>query len=152
VELGGFGNVGVQNKAWVEELELLDRSELIRGLSEEEKERKRLLTSNLEASLLQEEISWKQKSRVRWLKEGDKCTKFFHQVASANRRNNSIETLIVNGSSTSNPDSISEHVVNYYESLFLEPLSWRPQLDNIEFDMLNEERRPVWRILLRKRR
>ena len=34
-----FGNVGSRNKAWVEELELLDRSEEERGLSEEEKER-----------------------------------------------------------------------------------------------------------------
>jgi hypothetical protein len=71
--------------------------------------------------------------------EGDKCTKFFHQVASANRRNNSIEMLIVNGSATSDSASISEHVVNFYESLFLEPLNWRPQLDNLEFDMLNGE-------------
>jgi hypothetical protein len=134
-----FGNVGARNKAWAEELELLDRSEEVRRLSEEEKERRRLLASDLEASLLQEEICWRQKSRVRWLKEGDKCTKFFHQVASANRRNNSIEFLIVNGSSTSDPSSIGEHVVTYYESLFLEPLSWRPRLDNLEFDRLNGE-------------
>jgi hypothetical protein len=53
-----FGNVGARNKAWAEELELLDRSEELRGLSEEEKER-RLMASDLEASLLQEEISWR---------------------------------------------------------------------------------------------
>jgi hypothetical protein len=52
-----FGNVGARNKAWVEELELLDGSEETRGLSEEEKERRRRLASDLEASLLQEEIS-----------------------------------------------------------------------------------------------
>jgi hypothetical protein len=74
---------------------------------------------------------------VRWLKEGDKCTKFFHQVASANRRNNSIESLMVNGISTSGPACIGEHIVSYYESLFSEPLSWRPRLDNLEFDRLN---------------
>jgi endonuclease/exonuclease/phosphatase family metal-dependent hydrolase len=72
-----FGNVGARNKAWAEELESLDRSEEVRRLSDEEKERKRVLVADLEASLLQEEISWRQKSRVRWLKEGDKCTKFF---------------------------------------------------------------------------
>jgi hypothetical protein len=134
-----FGNVRVRNKAWAEELEMLDRFEEVRSLSEEEKERRRLLVSDLEASLLQEEISWKQKSRVRWLKEGNKCTKFFHQVASANRRNNSIKSLIVAGSSTSDPTCIGEHIVNYYESLFSEPLSWRPRLDNLEFDRLNGE-------------
>jgi hypothetical protein len=134
-----FGNVGVQNKAWAEELESLNRFEEVRRLSEEEKERRRLLASDLEASLLQEEISWRQKSRVRWLKEGDKCTKFFHQVASANRRNNTIESLIVDGSPTSDLACIGEHVANYYESLFSEPLSWRPRLDNLEFDRLNGE-------------
>jgi hypothetical protein len=52
-----FGNVGARNKAWAEELELLDRSEEVRGLSEEEE--RRLLALDLEASLLQEEISWR---------------------------------------------------------------------------------------------
>jgi hypothetical protein len=134
-----FGNVGVRNKAWAEELESLDRIEEVRRLSEEEKERRRLLASDLEASLLQEEIIWRQKSRVRWLKEGDKCTKFFYQVASANRRNNTIESLIVDGSPTSDLACIGEHVVNYYESLFSEPLSWRSRLDNLEFNRLNGE-------------
>jgi hypothetical protein len=134
-----FGNVGARNKAWAEELEMLDSFEEVHSLSEEEKERRRLLVSDLEASLLQEEISWRRKSRVRWLKEGDKCTKFFHQVASANMRNNSIESLIVDGSSTLDPTCIGEHIVKYYESLFSEPLSWRPRLDNLEFDRLNGE-------------
>jgi hypothetical protein len=94
---------------------------------------------------------------VRWLKEGDKCTKFFHQMANANRRNNSIESLIVNGSSTSTPSIISDHIVSYYESLFSEPMNWRPQLDNLEFDRLNVEEassledpfeeREVWEVI-----
>jgi hypothetical protein len=52
-----FGNVGARNKAWVEELELLDRFEEVRRLFEEEKERRRILVSDLEAFLLQEKIS-----------------------------------------------------------------------------------------------
>jgi hypothetical protein len=66
-----FGNVGARNMAWAEELEMLDRSEEGRGLSEEEKERRRVLASDMEASLLQDEISRRQKSREQWLKEGD---------------------------------------------------------------------------------
>jgi hypothetical protein len=60
-------------------------------------------------------------------------------VANANRRNNSIESLIVNGSPTSDPTIISDHIVRYYESLFAEPMGWRLRLNNLEFDRLNEE-------------
>jgi hypothetical protein len=132
-----FGNVGARNRAWAEELKLLDSFEETRGLSEEEKERKRRLVSDLECSLLQEEICWRQKSRIRWLKEGDKCTKFFHQVANANRRHNSIDSLTVNGSATSDPNIINSHIVNFYESLFSESSSWRPRVDNLEFEVLS---------------
>ena len=54
-------------RANCKELKALDRTEERRQISRE-----------LEASLLQEEICWRQKSRIRWLKEGDKCTKYFH--------------------------------------------------------------------------
>ena len=63
---------------------------------------------------------------MRWLKEGDKCTKVFHQVANANRRNNSIGLLIVNGLPTLDTTIISDHIVRYYESLFAEPMGWTP--------------------------
>jgi hypothetical protein len=102
-----------------------------------QKRRRRGLVADLEASLLQEEICWRQKSRIRWLKEGDKCTKFFHQVANANQMTNSIESLLVNGSPTSDPNVISSHIVNFFESLFSEPMSWRPRVDNLEFEVLS---------------
>jgi hypothetical protein len=58
-------------------------------------------------------------------------------VANVNRINNSIESFSVNGSSTSDPTIISNHIVNFYESLFSKPLSWRPRVDNLEFEVLN---------------
>jgi hypothetical protein len=60
-------------------------------------------------------------------------------VANANRRNNSIESLPVNGLSTFDLVIIRNHIVNFYESLFSEPLSWRPRVDNLEFDVLNAD-------------
>jgi hypothetical protein len=45
----------------------------------------------------------------------------------------------VDGMPTSDSTSIRDHIVTFYESLFSEPLSWRPWLDNLEFDALNVE-------------
>jgi hypothetical protein len=152
-----FGDVRDKNKASSEELKALDRLEEERSLNEVEKERKRQICRELEASLLQEEISWRQKSRIRWLKEGDKCTKFFHQVANANRRNNSIESLVVDGTLSSDPTIVSNHIVNFYDSLFTETHGWKPRLDNLEFDTLSNsealsleepfEEREVWEVI-----
>lgn len=51
------------------------------------------------------------KSRVLWLREGDKCTKFFHKVANSNRRKNSIDSLLIDGIFSSSRVEISEHIV-----------------------------------------
>jgi hypothetical protein len=96
-----FGNVEVRKNKLMEDLCALDRLDEQRGLAPEEKIRKYEVIRDLENSTLQEEISWQQKSRVLWLKEGDKCTNFFHRIANSNRRSNAIESLSVNGSISS---------------------------------------------------
>jgi hypothetical protein len=134
-----FGNVGALVKERVEELKALESTVEGRGLSEEERERKRQLCRDLERALLQEEISWRQKSRVKWLKEGDKCTKFFHLMANSNKRYNTIDSLLIDGVLSSDPVVIREHAANHFESMFAENMSWRPRLDDLEFEALSEE-------------
>jgi hypothetical protein len=52
----------------------------------------------LEKATLLEEISWRQKSRV----------------TNSNRRNNSSESLSINGSVSSNQPTIRDHIVQFY--------------------------------------
>ncbi|KAM6599851.1 hypothetical protein CsatA_019460 [Cannabis sativa] len=47
----------------------------------------------LTEALLREEIHWKQKSRVQWLQEGDKCSKFFMASTIIRRRRNYIQCI-----------------------------------------------------------
>jgi hypothetical protein len=37
------------------------------------------------------------KSWVFWIREGNKCTKFFHLIANSNRRKNSIDSFLAVG-------------------------------------------------------
>jgi hypothetical protein len=92
------------------------------------REKKRLLIRDLERAFLKEEINWRQKFRIKWLKEGDKCTKFFHMMANSNKRYNTIDSLLINGSLSSNLAAIREHGVNYYKSMFAKSMSWRPRV------------------------
>jgi hypothetical protein len=134
-----FGNVDSLKKARLEDLRMLDRLEEERGLDSEELLRKSLIASDLEKIILQEEISWRQKSKILWLKEGDKCTKFLNRIANLNRRSNSIESLFVNGSVTSDQPAIRDHIGQFYESLFSEQYNWRPRLDGLAFNFLAAE-------------
>jgi hypothetical protein len=120
----------------MEELSALDRLEEVRGLTPEENQRKCLVIRDLENSILREEISWRQKSRVLGLKEFNKCTKFFHQVANSNRRFNAIESLCQRLCS-SDQSVIKDYAAQLYETLFVEPYSWQPRLDDLAFDSLD---------------
>jgi uncharacterized protein YaiL (DUF2058 family) len=101
-----FGNVERNKRKLLEELQAVETVEDSRALVEEEIHKKLEVVSELERCLLLEEVCWRQKSRVRWLKEGDKCTKFFHSIANSNRRYNSIDSLLIGDSISSNPAEI----------------------------------------------
>lgn len=57
------------------------------------------LLQELEEIKKQEEIYWRQRSRVNWLKEGDVNTKCFHVVANRQRIRNFIPSLTQGGPS-----------------------------------------------------
>ena len=97
------------------------------------------LRTDLEQNTLLDEISWRQKSRVLWLKEDDKNSKFFHHMANSHRRANRIGSLYVNNESNSDQTIIQDHIVDFYTKLFPETESHRPFLDGLHFDSLDVE-------------
>ena len=85
-----FGSLDARQASLLATIKMLDELEEDRTLIESEMTQRDQAKSDYEKTMLMEEICWRQKSRSLWLKEGDKNTKYFHQIANSHRRKNSI--------------------------------------------------------------
>ncbi|CAN1820450.1 LINE-1 retrotransposable element ORF2 protein [Linum perenne] len=67
----------------------------------------------------QEELYWKQRAGIRWLKEGDKNTKFFHASTIQRRQKNRILKLKTDDLLwIEEEEEIARHIKSFYENLF----------------------------------
>ncbi|XP_042515384.1 uncharacterized protein LOC122089759 [Macadamia integrifolia] len=64
-----------------------------------------------------QEKLWLQKSRVRWLKEGDRCSRFFHVITRIKRSKNTIRCITFeDGVDISARDQMGSYLAEYYET------------------------------------
>ena len=87
--------------------------------------------------MLREEISWRQKSRELWLKEGDNNTRFFHRMANAHSRRNWLSKLKVDGCWHLEENNLKNSVVGAFQKLYLEEEGWRPSIEGLSLMGLN---------------
>ncbi|XP_019266372.1 PREDICTED: uncharacterized protein LOC109243827 [Nicotiana attenuata] len=110
-----YGNLGAKKSALLEQLLQFDRILEQRNLTDDE-----LITkANVEIMKFHEiakyeETTWRQRSRVLWLKQGDKNTKFFHRMANAHRRFNTLDKLEINGEQITDSEVIIKEIVEFY--------------------------------------
>ena len=81
----------------LEKVAFWDSQEKLRSLSMEELKAKKEAKGDYKKWTLMEEISWRQKSREVWLREGDRNTSFFHRMANSHRRRNCLSKIKING-------------------------------------------------------
>ncbi|XP_058092153.1 uncharacterized protein LOC131238046 [Magnolia sinica] len=97
------------------------------------------LVQLLSAKVLEDEISWKQKARAKWIKEGDRNTKYFHSITSMHARVNRINSIMLNGYLSEDRETISQEAISYFQGL-LQNEGWsRPRLDNLSLRIISEE-------------
>jgi hypothetical protein len=84
----------------MEQMSIIQSQIRDQGISEDLKTQEATISQKLEERKAQEEILWRQKSRIQWLKEGDRNTKFFHRSTIQRRHANRITQLITENGQT----------------------------------------------------
>ena len=85
----------------------------------------------MEHLLFLEEISWRQKSRMLCIKEGDNnTTSFFTKWLIP------IEGLIIYGVVFEEESEVTNQVVQFYKNLYKETEGWRLFVEGLEFDRI----------------
>lgn len=84
-----------------------------------------------------EAISWKQKCREKWLKDGDKNTKYFHYLANHHRRSNYVDEILVDDCRFDGNAAMREAAKSYFQNLYSEDFHLRPGLDLLQFSKID---------------
>ena len=92
------------------------------GRDEERSKEEGRIIGQLEERRKQEEILWRQKSRINWLCEGERNTKFFHQAMIQHKQRNRIFSIKnAEGVRTVEQGAIEKVLVDYRKEILTEP-------------------------------
>ena len=106
-----FGLIENKKGEALRQVAFWDEKEKCSALNLEECEVRKEARESYKSWVLREEISWRQKSRELWLKEGDNNISFFHRMANAHSRRNWLSKLKVNGSWHSEENNLKNSVL-----------------------------------------
>lgn len=111
------GNWRARKDQLLEQIGSLENIQEARPLTDDELMMKAQWAMEYEETARNEEIHWRQRSRIQWIKEGGKNTKYFHRMASASKRINIIDSLMIDGVMSSDSMEIKRSIVDFYQNL-----------------------------------
>ena len=88
-----FGNIFVDKKFVENKIQELNQALIMEGFNKDKSDEVDKHHQEWENLCKQEEIFWRQKSRVQWLKEGEHNSRFCHKSTMANRAHNRISSI-----------------------------------------------------------
>jgi hypothetical protein len=136
---GIFGDVDSRVKKIVEDIQELDiRGEIVGLSSNEVMLRKELFVDFWDLQKFKEANIF-QKSRSKWLSQGDANSRFFHGCLLARRKRNAITALKDGEAWFESPSQIRNVAESFFTNHFMSRISIRPNLDGIPFPSLSLE-------------
>eukprot|EP00253_Pinus_taeda_P007550 PITA_07550 len=121
-----FGNIFTSNKIVESKILELNQALIKDGFDKDKNDQADKYHQEWEMLCKQEEFFWKQKSRVLWLKEGERNTKFFHISTIANRTHNIISSIKdKNGQIHQSHEEIDAVLVKHFRDIAKEKFSGR---------------------------
>ena len=76
------------------------------------------LHSDLHVACWQESEWWRQKSRCKWLKDGDRNTSYFHKLAVARKNFNYVNEIQVQDKLITNFEDIKKATTTHFQELY----------------------------------
>jgi hypothetical protein len=133
-----YGGLDTKIQLLVEEIKEIDvRGELC-GLSNVEAENRKNFFSHLWHLLKSKDSMLFQRSRMRWIKEGDANTSYFHNCVKQRRSCNSIRAILVEDVWLESPLLIRQATTQFFRNHFQSIWWHRPTLEGVEFPCLAE--------------
>ena len=134
-----FGKLDYNKSSALQQVDFWDRVESERSLTVEETELKKEAKESYKKWVFLEEIHWRQLSREVWLREGDRNTGFFHRMANAHHRNNSLVRVKINGEWLSEEQEVREGVANAFQQSLSEDMGWKADIGRLQLDQINQQ-------------
>lgn len=111
-----FGCVIKEKKDLLQKIQLVDSIRDQRPLSELEAKSRWSLMSELDSCQRKEEMMWAQRSKTKWLKEGDSNTMYFHRMATQRKRTNHISLIQDDVGTSTNHREITKAFTDFWRS------------------------------------
>jgi len=134
-----FGYTNLQKQTIINKISELDKLDDESNLKDEMRLERRDLFFQLNLVNHREDALWKQKSRAKWIEEGNSNSKYFHSMVNWRRKKNEIKGVEIQGQWWERLDVVKGIVKDYFKERLTESTPLEIRLEKVDFQNITEQ-------------